>query len=723
MEQFFTLIYGDLEGHVAIVTRDESGNLTDEKWFLYPADKDRMIKYATHRADEDIYTTVAVFSQPSRSKLDTKAMSHTVYADADTCHPDNFRLPPTIVVKTSPDRYHCYWVLDEYVSADKSAQASQRIYLAHKDEGCDAGWAVSKLLRVPDTTNLKRKEPYSLETEYFTENLYPLDTFEAVYNDVTPVTFDIVSENLPETVTAEEFALLEAVVEDAGLSALYYERPTDEQSWYELLFRLELDLFREGLSAREVFWIASQAACNKYARDGRSPEDLWKDVQKAFNVFVDDEDVEVPTNPEGTEVKRSEFLTLSERKVLRENPCFVDDYLAWVTPKTDAAEVYHHSLAYVLLSQVFGGRGKLIYAFEPMQLNLWVTIAGDTTLTRKSTAKGLMLSVLHEFEKQAALDVPIDIGQDSTSEGVVSVLGKEERDGKAAMLIIDEFQGWISSAMTKNHMAGTLDRFTDLYGGKVPVVIRATQGAGNNRRNETSFSLVGVGIRETFGRVLTKEHFASGFLARMLWAVADTPPYSDRFGMVPWRDESADAEKASYDPVRDVLVKKLKKSALKFPYNKERVITFSDEAKKRIEEWTVPLTKTTYYASNSDVIYPTTDRLKYSVMKSAALLAMYEQRSVVELIDVLHALAQAELWYRDMIRMASEISSSDYESKLDEVERYIASGEDGKRRDVSIRKQFARYRASEYDDIITSLKKQGRVRNDPQDRKVLQALS
>lgn len=727
MNKFFELIYGDGKGYACIVTRDQSGDLTDSKWFRYPEELNRMVRYSERRNDEDIYNSVALFTSESRSKLDTRAVSQVVYADADTCHPDNFRMPPTVVVQTSPGRYHCYWVLDESVPAEQAALASQRIYLAHKDQGCDAGWAVSKLLRVPGTTNLKRDTPNPVTAEYYPENVYTLDTFESVYGDVTPVSFTVVSENLPEPVTPEEMYTLETRLEDAKLTALYWNKPQEEQEWSDLLFRLEVDLFREGMDAREVFWLANNAACNKYKRDNRPMEDLWKDVQKAYSEFQAEETVEIPNSDKLEQVNTS-FLTLDERRCIKDNPSFIDEYLAWATSRTDAAEVYHRSLAYMLLSQVFGGRGKIVFEFEPMNLNLWVIIAGDTTLTRKSTAKDLMLRILTGYEQLSASPVEINIGQDTTAEGIVSLLGEEKRDGMPALLIIDEVQGWFKKTLVTKYMADVLERLTDMYGGKVPVVVRATAGTGNKRRNETSFSLTGVGIREQISRTLTKDHFASGFLARMLWAVADTPQYNESFGEIPWRKPKPDDEnteeskKASYDPERDRIVKKLVKASMKFPWNKEKSIDFTPAARARINAWSAPLTKEVYFSQNSELLFPTIDRMKYSVIKAAALLSLYDGKDEVEEIYVLHALAQAELWYRDVRRMVTEISSSDYESKLDEVEKYIATGTDAKRLDATVRRQFARYRANEYDDIIQSLRKQGRVRHDPTNRQILEAL-
>lgn len=721
---FFDLIYGDSSGYAAIVTKDENGELTDTKWFHWPEEKTRLEKYVDRRNDEDVYNSVNLFSNTERTKLDNEAVSRVAYADADTCDPSKFLVPPTISVETSSGRWHCYWVLDREVTAEEASLESQRIYLAHAKDGCDAGWAVSKLLRVPGTTNLKRGAPEPVQATYAEANIYSLSTFQSVYSDVTPKESVMHSKDLPEEFTPEQFYDLERRVEAAGLSSLYFEPPAEGQAWHQLLYRLELELFRDGFDAREVFWVAHNAACNKYKRDNREPIELWKEVQKAYDAFVDDEMIDPVPDKGNLPDVRADFLTLEERHFVADNPSFVHEFVAWATSKTDAEVKYFKSLAYMLLTNIFGGRAKTLGSQGASPLNIWVTIAGDTTLTRKSTAVSLYRKMLRRFEEVAALKVPIDVASDVTSEGITTLLGEEGRDGMPAVMVVDEIHGWYSSAKTKNHMANTLERLTDLYDGEVPVVIRATAGKGNKNKNETSFGLLGIGIRDSISNVLTKDDFASGFLARMLWVIGDTPEYNDSMGVTTYVTSDEDeVMKASHDPVRDTIVGRLHRAARKFPVgDKERVVVFSPEAKRRIDQTSGKLMRMAYDSEDRELLLPTTSRLIDSIGKSAAALALYGGRTTVEVEDILHALAQGELWYQDMLRMASAISSSDYEIKLDEVEAFIRSGNRGSRTDAAIRRRFARYRTAEYDDIINSLRKQGRIRYNPEDRKILEAL-
>lgn len=715
IDKFFDLIYGDSEGWVAIVTRDEEGQLTHHQWVEYPANREKMLKYVNRRSDEDIYNTVNLFSDKRRTKHDSNAVSRVVYADADTCDPSNFRIPPSIIVLTSPDRYHCYWVLENEVPAEQAALLSQRIAKAHKHQGCDAGWQTGKLLRVPDTMNLKYDEPFQVTAHYFEDNIYNSDTFESVYSDIEVVPDIVLNDELPPPITDERRYELELELENNGLGGLYFNRPAEGQRWFELLYRLELEMFRLGFTPGEVFHLANTAACNKYERDNRPVTDLWKDVQKAQAEFESDEAVGAPERDKVADLT-PDFLSLDERRYVLENPTFVQEYVDWVAAKTDSAEVYQRSLAYMTLSQVFGCRGQIVLDYGPQQLNLWVLVLGDTTLTRKSTAKSLCLQMVRGFEERMALEKTIVIGSDTSSEGLLKVLGEERRDNRAALIHTDEVNGFFIETLTKAYRAGTLERFTELYDGKVPQVIRSGQPT-TKKYNDVSFSFIGVGIREKTGQVLTKENFESGFLARMLWAVADPPPYDPAGDVYNFHSEK---QRAGYDPERDRLVGKLYRAARKFDYSKDRVIGWDNEAQRRFNQWAVNVNRLVYRMPDRDVLFASASRLKVSIAKAAALLAMYDQRNRVNIGDVLHALSQAELWFRDMVRMSREVSSSDYESKLDEIESFIASGTNQTRTETSVRKHFARYRPGEFDEMLKSLMKQGRVRTNPSDRKMLE---
>ena len=187
-QKFFDLVYGGLRGMVAIVTRDEYGKLNSERWF--PADQvESARQYAAARYDEDVYFSVSSFpasisnKNVSSRESSQDSLCRVVYADADTCDPSNFRLTPSIIVQTSPGRWHVLWVMDKPMSGQLLGELSAKVSTAHAAQGCDKHAKDTKILRVPGTTNTKYGYPYVIEAEY-TGFIYTYNEFSAAYDDI-----------------------------------------------------------------------------------------------------------------------------------------------------------------------------------------------------------------------------------------------------------------------------------------------------------------------------------------------------------------------------------------------------------------------------------------------------------------------------------------------------------------------------------------------------------
>lgn len=706
MLDFLDAVYGGASGWVDIVNRDpDTGKIDSEMWRHWPTDKAYISKYCKLRADEDTYCSVALFSDKQRTKDDLGALAHAVWADADTCDPSNFRAVPSIIVNTSPGRWHCWWVLEEPVKALDASMTAQRIAYAHRSQGCDLGWAASKILRVPGTTNAKDAAQRHEVTAEYTGVLYTLAELDALYQDIEATAPVVLDTTMPELLSlAERIQLEERVIKDSPFENLYLTPPEDGESWWPKLFRLQFDLFRVGCTPQEVFTLSKHAACNKFERDHRPDTDLWKTVQNAYLKFVAEDS---PTS-QIVEARKTytvePFLTETERK--SRPVSFPDTYAKWVAARTDSAETYQRSLAFLLLSCVFGDRGHLPDKFGARKLNLWLLLLGDTTRTRKTTAKNLALRVLEGYETAALNGQKLDIGSDVTKEGLGKELG--ERDGMVSLVATDEVNGMFREMYGKNYQIGTLQYFTDLYEGRVPVTLRAAKDAGQPKRVRTVFNLLGVGIREDVGKTLTKDDFKSGFLARMLWSVADPPPRAP--GSDDWVDEM-EAETDEADVARIVL--DLKRRANKFVPESPSAIRIAPDAKARYNVWAEQVRRHSEEYGDA-ALSAAVDRFQHSVRKAAALLAMYDGSEVIELPHLLGALAQAELWYGDMLRMLGEVSSSDFERLLNEVEAFIAQGMNGERADSAVRRKFANLKPQEINDVLNSLKSQGRVRSNGQ---------
>lgn len=721
--EFIDKVYDGLTGHAVLVTRNfDTGQLTDTKWGVLPSDKATLCVYTSLRWDEDVYLATATFEAESRSSVGA-AQARAVYADADTCHPDNFRVPPSIVVETSPGRWHAWWLLDEVVPAIEAARVSHKIANAHKAQGCDAGWAANKLLRVPGTRNTKNGQNFDVTATY-TDEVYTLDTLDDVYGDIDLAPEVGLSPDAP-TYGDEDVARVEGLIEGAGLSDFYTRMPPASADLSDWSARFQMDMLRAGVSPEDVYVAVRESNFNKYdperfgeiTKSGnprpfrQDPDgDLWAEVQRLYSIYrfegasLPEEEAQKPAGSFFVQGS-TEFLTAEEREWVTAHPSFIDQYTDWVaSTNTDSAPTFQRSFAMFLLSCVYGDRAYLQYnAHTP--LNLWFLVLAGSTNNRKSTAKNRALSILHEYEERTSKTVLI--ANDATSEALTKALG--DRDKMVSAMVTDEVQGLFQEAGQKSYRSGFLATLSKIYDGEVEVALRITSGSGNTKRAHTIFNYAGVGIADHVSRTLTKENFESGFLPRFLFSVADPVALSedadDLSNDVRVDPKAVAGRYAGATKIVDSFILSGRALPAK-PFQ----IMFDDTALQRLNQWSRQLNRWVIRTDGAAELHPSVARFRVSVQKAAALLALHDGKTVISEGHLLHALAQAELWFVDMVKMANAVSSSDFERKVDEIEKFIRSGKEGRRSVTYVRDRFKQYRVAEQDEFLNQLTQRGRIR-------------
>lgn len=726
MRDFFDALFADGTGYVEIVT----DQFQTERWFEWPRDANTIVKYCELRVDEDVYVSTTLFSDKRRI-TENATEGKVIYADADTCTPDKFRLKPSISVQTRPGRWHCYWMLDQMHTAAEVSEVSHKVAAAHKDQGCDGGWIPTKLLRVPGTVNTKDAVPYRIEA-FYSGYLYSMEDFEEAYADVSLERVEVVSDALSEALPS----LLDALGKmPDDLWDLYAEEVPQGGSWSERMWKLQLDLFRAGLTKEEVFVIARKAKCNKYGEESegkttqtglpiprRTDPDgvLWKEVLKASQVYTSDVSTDIVISEPIREVvvdgeSSYVFLSDEERQWVNDHPNFIDEFTAWVgTRSPQSAEVYRRSLAYMLLSCVYGPKALIRFQFAKVFLNLWVFLLGETTATKKTTVVRLMFEVLKEWEER--IQDKIYVGDDFTAEGLNKALA--ERSGKVSLLRRDEVDGLFRELLTKNYLSGTAETMTSLYDGEIRVSLRATAGAGQTSRSETIFNFLGYGTDKGVSEVLTVKQFHTGFMIRPVWAVADAPEWQAENEYLQIAEED-DAAYQELDPqvalfcnqfwVAQRAIEKLGKPAR---------MKITPEAQDRLNQWQKESHDAIDGNRNQEYIDPSRQRLAISMMKSAALLAVHDGTNLIDMGHVLHVIAQGELWFRDMIRTVNSVAASDFEGKVNAVEQFVAKSADGRVQLPKVYARFAGYTVGQVDEFIKSLEQQARIKRVRVDDKV-----
>lgn len=729
---FLTDVLGSKPGYVQLVSEIITEGKPRGQWFKYPEDIETIEKYASLRAEEDVWFTVNLYSKKERSK-DAETVAQAVYMDADLCEPEKFRLEPSYSIETSPGKWHCYWVLDTEYPASEIQEAAHRISIAHVDDGCDkSGWIPRKLLRYPGTSNRKDVIPHRVKIKRSNLNRYTLEEINEAYADIELKTITVIDEDLPDELPS----LLDLMdVLPYNLHHLYYDEVEEGGSWSERMWALQTELFKEGWSAEEVYVVSWQAKCNKYHPDAwgkltqtgvpipernNGEQVLWREVLKAKAEIAGEsetteiimpvrEDTEQDSILESYDEGYS-FLTPEERAFVSENRTFIDEYVDWVASRTDAAPTYSRSLAWVLLSCTYAEYGYVKTTYGKVPLNFFLLILGDTTYSRKSTAVNHFYYALSrvEYIRQDTVMVANDFTPEALN------LALANRDGRVSLVERDEVQGLFGEILSKSYLNGLDKRLTALYDGKAMKTIRVGNAKETQKATTTIFNFIGTGIRDGISEVLTAEHFASGFLARFVWAITEpTGDITPDMVLLEQGEEDQSIEDNT-DEAFSSLVASIEQSLGYYMGvdAEPRMMRFTDMAWERYNEWSLQITGVTdvkYRGMQNHPAQPSTERLRSSVLRAAALLALHERSKEVEYHHILHAIAQAEHWYTDMRTMADEISSSTYQKHVDDVEKYIAQGREGKRTKAAVFKQFASYRLIEVEEWLGALHAQGRI--------------
>lgn len=711
---FFSAIYGNARGLATIVTKGASGDLTEQKFFEYPEQLEAMVAHCNIYAREDIYYSPILFNSPRRIKENAKTV-HVIYADADTCAPENFLVEPSISVQTSGDRWHTYWILDAETDPQDVALLAKKIAYAHSHQGCDkSGWNTTKLLRVPNSVNCKREDKFTV-TATTTGTIYTMDDLSLHYGDVQvepirELSLDPLPAGWPDLMKT-----MAKVKSSPEVLSLYKDQPQANADWSKLLWKLEIALFQQGLTQEEVFVVCRTAKCNKYHSPLRPKRydadgDLWREVQRAGKSYQIDSSTPQLAVIEPLETvitiapERVDFLSNEEKELVSEKRTFIDDYVDWARSKTDGALGYQIASAFTVLSCVFSDIGYAVPKYGKMGLNLWFMVLGETTLTRKSTSRNLMLRMVREYERFSGYQ--IDIGSDATPEGVTNILA--ERDGKTSLLHRDEVQGMFKDFMSKTYMASAAERFTELYDGHVPVVIRSGKDKRQTERATTNFVMYLMGIGSKTADVLTTEYFKSGFLARFIYVTADAPDRTRELEDIQQADEY---EVAVKDMVMDKLVKSLYNSVVYWQKKgapSPRPVRLSQSALERFNQFKWDMGNYTEMHPDAESIEPSRQRLALSVWKCAIMLAMYDQSDEVKLKHMLVAIQYSQDWFSDLIRMASAISNSEWQRDVDNLEALVMD-KGGRIRYEEAYRKFSNKRKREFDEMIQALQSQARV--------------
>jgi hypothetical protein len=659
-------------------TGDDGKRTWEESYYQYPEQLPEMIRQVELRhARGNSYFCPQLLKtreRPPGAKSprvkDNIKYCTTAWADLDACPPSVMLVKPTITVETSQNRWQALWVFDHPVAPEVAEQISKNIAYHHVSDGADTGgWDLTQMLRIPFTYNVKYEDPQYISMKTFDPRLVyrPEDFDEYQESRINTRTHDPMPIVLPTEAPLDILQRYRRSINPIVFSI--FDVPpvitSAEGGWSKVLWQLLMLMFEAGMSREEVFAVASEAACNKFKRDGRHPRVLWDEVCRAYIATVEKLNILVPETD-----KPAALISEGELESISTYHTFIDRYVEWAVKLGDAAHQYHHAGAFMILSSLLAGSIRLPTSFGVIMPNLWFMLLADTTLTRKSTAMDVAMDIVDQ------VDDNILLATDGSLEGLMQSL--EIRPGKPSLFLRDEFSGLIESMTRKDYMAGMAEALTKLYDGKTMkrVLKRETVTV-----REPCLLIFGGGIKTRVQSLLTLEHVASGFVPRFIFVTAESdvaklqplgPPTPENLAERDDIIEELTDIRNRYVFDQEVIVK-----GKSVGVSESRVMAqLTQEAWQRYNQLEATLLYAGVNSDQPDIMTPVYDRLSKSILKAAVLIAAANDKTegdevIVTLMDLLVAIKYGNQWRDYSTEIVNGIGRSANEILLQRIMQSI----------------------------------------------------
>ena len=665
--KFFETLFGDTEGYLCIATTDPRAPKATfaQTFFEWPREIKRMENFILSvERKHNIYFCVNLLSKRERKK-ENCLPTDMLWSDLDSVNPDAIQdYPPPIILRSSPGRWQALWRMTTKLSPFQAEDYSRR--LAYHLGADKSGWDLGQLLRVPLTINWKYNTPVQVELQRMSEIAAEPAIFEILEVDVglNPTSIE---ENMPqidEILESEQIIYKYGpLLEKTAFLALFTQDPEDK-TWSQVLWRLLHVCLKVGMSIEETFAVALDAKCNKYARDGRPLEHLWRDVLKAGAEYQD---------IGGSAANLIDMPHLVDEDDSRITTTFVDTYREWATVATDAVSDFHDLSILTVLSAIVSSSVKLPTSGKPITPNIWGIIIGESTITRKTTAMSLAMEFLH------TLDPDLIVATDGSAEGLLGSLS--QRPNRASMFYRDEISGLFDSMNKKDYLAGLKETFTKLY--DVPPIERRVLRKETIIIESPAFVILCGGVPDGINSATNQSFVTSGFLPRFIVVSGDaTPDYRRPLGP-PNTDtdtkkiEILNALADIYEVYATDVKQHIGGQAVLMPprYNAR----MTPDAWKLNAEFDGAFLRAGHESLVRGIALPTMERLGRSLLKVAIILAAIRQKPdeqgdvLVEEYDLLNAATYIQKWGHHSIDLVLNVGKGSNERHLERIVAFIAN--------------------------------------------------
>lgn len=238
-------------GYFCLSTKSKSGTWKDH-YFEKPRLSE--IKEFIHDySDHNLYFCPTVFDKPKRRKEYVKD-SHFLWADLDDVDPRRVEPRPQIAWESSPKRYAALWRVNDTHDPKILEEVNRNLTYAI---GADkAGWDLTQVLRIPGTRNYKYKGGPRGKLLWTADNALALDHFPEMGSS--------------EGDAQEILRKIRRRIKRSTYNLLVSRRATIGKR-SEVIYRLERELYEQGVDKDDILVVIKSSVWNKFA--GRRDED------------------------------------------------------------------------------------------------------------------------------------------------------------------------------------------------------------------------------------------------------------------------------------------------------------------------------------------------------------------------------------------------------------------------------------------------------------------
>lgn len=403
-----------------------------------------------------------------------------------------------------------------------------------------------------------------------------------------------------------------------------------------------------------------------------------------------------------SEGPRSEFLTPDENEFLSGTRTYIDKYLDGSKTKGFYTKQYAIPAAWTAMSMAFGCKAFIPKGIN-IGMNMWFIVLGYSG-TGKSSEDDFLTNVLDAFLRDGG-DTYYNLGAGSSPQGLHEAL--LQRDNLASIIHHDEASDFFEDLRKKDWMSSLKDLFAKWYVGKVDPsnTLRLKELRGKSAH--TSFNIHMLGTPDRLTGLLDTDMFRSGFLARFNWLWAP-PAENDDYKY----EGTLTAVGAKHvNPVVFDLASDLAHAGSVLG-SQPIAMGATPEAMERLKNAFRAFDKAAHGHEKYDAIEPAVTRLgRETLWKCAALVALYDGRTIIEKGDALVAIQYATEWYHTLIRVVETTSEGEFSADVNEIENWIkAQGGEVTQARLNHRfRSMIRYSPRELQDRIDFLVISGRV--------------